>query len=178
MGGEFPGNSQGLGAPAPAISSAVIKAGAAPPPPSSPPSPLSGPHQTLITAAGFYGEQLGPLPASSASLTLRKHGAAIPAGSGARTLPGDGPGPASHHHHPRRALRSPRCRHRPGPLHLTARHRHRPTRLRPSEPPVPALSPAPGSSAQSWGPLAGPRAHPTGMSRLGPHHVPPVPGHP
>lgn len=68
----------GAGAPAPAISSAVIKAGAAPP--SLP--PLSGPHQTLITAAGFYGERFGPLPASSASLTLRKHGADIPAGSG------------------------------------------------------------------------------------------------
>lgn len=68
----------GAGAPAPAISSSVIKAGAAPP--SLP--PLSGPHQTLITAAGFYGERFGPLPASSASLTLRKHGAAIPAGSG------------------------------------------------------------------------------------------------
>lgn len=68
----------GAGAPAPAISSAVIKAGAAPP--SLP--PLSGPHQTLITAAGFYGERFGPLPASSASLTLRKHGADILAGSG------------------------------------------------------------------------------------------------
>lgn len=136
----------GARGPAPAISSAVIKAGAAPPaPPDSPPPspPLSGPHQTLITAAGFYGERLGPLPASSASLTLRKHGAAIPAGSGARTLPGDRPGLASHHrrqHPPPRPARPAGGHGRPRTAGITWTFGIPPAQRRPVLPSLPWCS--------------------------------------
>lgn len=179
--GEFPGNSQGLGAPAPAISSAVIKAGAAHPP--HPPFAI-GPASDFNHGRGFLWRAARAASCLfrllNSSQTRRCHPSWERGSDTAWRPPGHGlpsPPPASRFPDPQGRLaarRSPL-------LHLTARHRRGPTCLHPPDPSAPPAVGLPACPFPSSGVLSTVLGSPWssqshGVCHLCPHHIPPAPG--